>query len=73
MEEAERILRKPELFNRIPVSDPTIWRWEKLGLFPRRIQLGGNSVGWIASEVDSWLAEKAAARGGERLKGQIGK
>ncbi len=63
-----RIVRKPELFSKIQLSDATIWRMEKLGRFPRRIQLGGNSVGWFASEVDSWLAEKAAARGIESGK-----
>jgi prophage regulatory protein len=59
----QRIIRKPELFNKVPVSDPTVWRWEKAGSFPRRIKLGGNSVGWILSEVDEWLEKKAAARG----------
>jgi len=58
-----RILRKPELFSRVGMSDVQIWRWEKKGLFPKRIQLGGNSVGWLESEIDTWLEKKATDRG----------
>lgn len=59
----QRIIRKPELLNMIGLSDPTIWRMEKDGLFPKRLRLGGNSCGWLEAEVNSWLAERAAARG----------
>lgn len=57
-----KVIRKPEVFGRVPLSDPTIWRMEKAGKFPKRIQLGGNSVGWFEDEIDKWLANKAAAR-----------
>ncbi len=59
---SQRIIRKPELFNKIPLSDATIWRREKTGDFPKRIKLGGNSVGWFENEVDDWLAKKALER-----------
>ena len=42
------------------MSDPTLWRWERAGKFPKRVQLGGNSVGWIESEIDAWVAARAA-------------
>lgn len=57
-----RILRKPELLAMVGLSDPTIWRMEKDGKFPKRIRLGGNSCGWISDEVDSWLEERMAER-----------
>lgn len=62
----ERILRKPELIARLGLSDATIWRRERKGDFPKRISLGGKAVGWIESEVDAWLAKKAAER--EKVK-----
>ena len=69
MEKAvERILRKPELFGRIQLSDPTIWRLEKQGKFPRRLRLGGSAVGWLESEIIAWLQKKAEARGIEAAK-----
>ena len=58
----ERVIRKPELLAIIGLSDPTIWRMEKDGRFPKRLRLGGNSCGWLESEVDGWLKERAAAR-----------
>lgn len=56
------IIRKSELLSMLGVSDPSIYRWERDGKFPKRIQLGGHSVGWLLSEVEAWLAAKAAAR-----------
>ena len=58
----DRVLRKPEVFARISLSDATIWRMEKAGRFPKRIRLGGNSVGWIESEIKEWLEQRKAAR-----------
>jgi len=62
MNKERRILRKPEIMTRIGLSDATIWRLERRGAFPRRIRLGGNSVGWFSDEVDRWLEQKAAER-----------
>lgn len=61
--ERERIMRKPEVLNMVGLSDPTIWRMEKDGTFPKRLRLGGNSCGWLETEVIAWLSERAAARG----------
>jgi prophage regulatory protein len=58
----QRIIRKPELFSMIGLSDATIWRMEKAGNFPRRIFLGGNSVGWFNNEISEWLMKKASDR-----------
>lgn len=58
----ERVIRKPELFKKIGLSDVTIWRMEKAGKFPKRINLGTNSVGWLDSEIQDWFAKKAAGR-----------
>lgn len=57
-----RILRKPDLISMVRLSDTTIWRMERAGKFPKRIRLGGQSVGWFQHEVNSWLDQKAAAR-----------
>ena len=58
----DRLIRKPELLLMIGLSDSSIWRMEKAGKFPGRIQLGGNSVAWFESEILDWLKDKAAAR-----------
>jgi len=59
-----RILRFPELRSRkgISYSRMHIDRLEKAGRFPKRFDIGANSVGWLEHEIDAWIAEKAAAR-----------
>ena len=61
----DRIVRKPELLERLGVSDNFIWRAEKEGKFPKRIQLGDCSVGWMASEIDAYFESKKAERDGQ--------
>ena len=46
----------------IHVSNTTLLRWEARGRFPRRIRPGGTTVAWFLSEIEGWLAERAAER-----------
>jgi len=62
MEATRKIIRKPELFSIIGLSDATIWRLEKNGDFPRRVKIGGAAVGWFSDEVDNWMSCKAEER-----------
>jgi prophage regulatory protein len=57
-----RILTRRHLRELIPYTPQHIQRLEKAGKFPRRIQLGPNRVGWVATEIDAWLAERIAQR-----------
>lgn len=58
----DRIIRKPEARQITGLSDPTIYRLEKEGRFPKRLRLGGAACGWLLSEVNEWLRQRAAAR-----------
>ena len=40
-------------------SRTTLWRWSRAGIFPKPRRIGPNSVGYVASEVDSWLEARA--------------
>ena len=64
-----RVLRKPEVVRRVGFSAVQIWRLEKKGVFPRRFSIGANSVGWLESEIDDWITEHAAQRGGKAAAG----
>ena len=48
-----RILRKKEVRRRTGYSDTTIWRRERQGTFPARVQLSEHSVGWYEDEIDA--------------------
>lgn len=52
-------LRWPQLNGFVPLSRVTVWRMERKGKFPARIQLGEASVGWRADEVLAWLEKRA--------------
>jgi predicted DNA-binding transcriptional regulator AlpA len=46
----------------ITVSNTTLLRWEARGRFPRRIRMAGTTVAWFLSEIEDWLADRAAER-----------
>lgn len=49
------IYRIKDLTKMLRVSSMTLWRWERAGKFPKRIQLGPNCVGWLADDIKAWL------------------
>ncbi len=54
----ERIIRAKEVQGMAGLSRTTLWRLENKGEFPRRVSLGGNSIGWKLSEIKEWIDEK---------------
>lgn len=56
------VIREPERLRITGLSRVQIWRMEKRGLFPKRVKLGENSVGWLRHELQSWIKAKAASR-----------
>ena len=50
-----KILRTRVVTETTGLSRTTLWRLERRGDFPRRVQLGPNSTGWIDSEVEQWI------------------
>ena len=50
-----RLLRWPEVRALVPFSRSTVTRLEQSGAFPRRLRLSPNVVGWVDTEIQSWL------------------
>ena len=57
----ERFLREPEVQHVTGLSRTTRWRLEQEGQFPRKRKLSQNAVGWLASEIEAWMAERTEA------------
>ena len=57
---SDRILRWPELRQKVGYSRSNIYYLTEMGEFPKSIKLGGRAVGWLESEVDSWIQERIA-------------
>jgi prophage regulatory protein len=53
-----RLLRFGEVRQRTGLSRSTIWRMERSGSFPMRIQVSVNVVAWREDEVDAWIVSK---------------
>lgn len=58
----DNILRKKTVMEILKVSDNFLSRAEKAGKFPKRIQLGDCSVGWLESEINEYFERKKAER-----------
>lgn len=59
---SQAILRLTEVTARTGLSRSTIYRLVSIGSFPRPINLGSRSVGWLESEVQAWLDGRIAQR-----------
>ena len=57
-----RILSKKALKELVLYSPQHVARLEKAGLFPKRVQLGPNRVGWVEQEVLDWLEQRISLR-----------
>jgi prophage regulatory protein len=55
-------IRLPLVLKKTGLSRMTIYRLENRGEFPRRKQLSPNSVGWLESEVDEWIATRRSTK-----------
>lgn len=60
---ALRFIRVREVIQKTGLSKSSIYDLMAQGLFPKTVKLGGGrAVAFIESEVDSWMAERIAAR-----------
>ncbi len=57
-----RFMRSQEVAEAISYSQNHIRRLEKAGLFPKRVQIGANRVGWVRAEVEQWINDRMGAR-----------
>lgn len=55
---ANIILRLPSVKLRTGLSRSTIYLRMSNGEFPMSVSLGGRAVGWLESDIESWLDEK---------------
>jgi len=53
-----KILREREVVNRTGLSRSTIWRYERSGEFPPRVRITERTMGWLESDVTTWIESK---------------
>jgi prophage regulatory protein len=52
------ILSPKEVVKRTGLSRVTLWRLEKSGQFPKRVNLTEARVGWEEDEIDEWIESR---------------
>jgi prophage regulatory protein len=60
-ESPNSIFRQPRVVSVVALSKSTIARMEAEGKFPRRIKLSTRVVGWLKSDIDQFIADRAKA------------
>ena len=54
----KRFLRLPKLLTRIGISRSSLYVLIGNGEFPKPINLGARSVGWLESDAEAWMVAK---------------
>lgn len=64
----DRLMRRREVQHVTGLSRSSLYRLIALDGFPSPIRLSENAVGWLATEISAWVAERVAAtrNGGAR-------
>ncbi|EKT4567913.1 AlpA family transcriptional regulator [Pseudomonas sp. BO3-4] len=57
-----RILRMKTVIEITGLARSTVYKYVAEGIFPKPISLGGRSVGWLESEVHSWIRSRLVER-----------
>ena len=58
-----KIIRRPAVEEQTGLSPTTIWREEKAGRFPKRVQITANAVGWYQDEITAWVHARIRGAG----------
>ncbi|CAN1516011.1 AlpA Predicted transcriptional regulator [Sphingomonadaceae bacterium] len=62
MDEGFKLLRRPDVSNKVKISKTQIYRLIRKGQFPPPFKLSERVSVWNEGEIDSWLAEKSNGR-----------
>ena len=58
-----KILKLPNVMERCALSRSSIYAHIQNKKFPKPISLGDRAVGWLETEIDSWIEARIAERG----------
>jgi len=57
-----QIIKLPSVISMTGISRTSIYNRIEEGAFPKQINLGERSVGWVKSEILEWIDARIAAR-----------
>lgn len=66
MQDEISFVRWPKVIELTGLPQNTIRDLVKAGKFPGPVPLAARSVGFVKAEIDAWMRDRIAARGGQR-------
>jgi len=60
--EQSTLLSWSEVRARVLLSRATVWALRRRGAFPAPIQISPNRIAWRESDLNDWIADRAASR-----------
>lgn len=54
----DRMMRLPEVLRLTGLSESGVRYLENVGIFPRRRKIGIRAVGWLESEINTWISNR---------------
>lgn len=70
MDANDRIIRLPQVEQKVGLKRSAIYKLIKAGEFPMQIKLGAHASGWMEADIDAWVSSRAETirdRGNEAL------
>jgi prophage regulatory protein len=55
---ANKVLRRQDVQMMTGLSRSSIYDWMSKGFFPKQVNLGNRSVGWLESEINDWIDQR---------------
>lgn len=59
-----KVIRLPQVKKKVGLGHTSIYEGQKAGTFPKSIELGPRSRGWVEEEIDQWIERRVAQRDG---------
>jgi len=53
-----KILRLPDVIERVGFSRSSIYAFVENGTFPKPLKISVRAIGWLDSDVDDWISEQ---------------
>jgi prophage regulatory protein len=52
-----RLISRDEVLKKTSLSQPTLWRKERAGEFPKSVRISKNRVAYDEDKVDAWIQD----------------
>ena len=68
---SKKIIRLPQVIAKTGLAKSTIYLFLKEKKFPKSIQLGQRSIGFLESDIDAWIDNRIAESCGKTSKVEV--